>query len=635
MSKLLETINSPSDLKQLSLEQLGTLAGEVRQFLLENVSRTGGHLASNLGAVELTLALHYCFDSPNDRFIWDVGHQAYTHKIITGRRDRFHTQRQYGGLSGFPKRSESPHDPFGAGHSSTSISAGLGMAVANDLKGEKHKVVAVIGDGSLTGGMAFEALNQAGHLRKNLIVVLNDNEMSISRNVGAFSTFISRKMTGGYYRDLKKEMEGLLSSIPAFGRNILHFAKRAEHSLKGFLTPGSLFEALGFDYVGPVQGHDLPHLVEILRDLKSVEGPVLVHVMTRKGCGYKPAEDNPGKFHGVGPFNIATGEVAAAKGGPASYTAMFGETLVQLAADDKKIVAITAAMPDGTGLTPFAKAYPDRFFDVGIAEQHALTFAAGLATEGYRPVTAIYSTFAQRAYDQIFHDICLQKLPVTLAMDRAGLVGDDGPTHHGVFDLSLFRHLPEMTLMAPKDENELRHMVKTALYAGAPMALRYPRGTGYGVQLDQEIRELPIGRGEQLVAGDDVAIIAIGSTVYPAVEAATRLATAGIRATVVNARFVKPLDRELILAVARRCGTVVTVEENALQGGFGTAVLELLADERETAVRVKRIGIPDRFVEHGSQAQLRKDLGLDAEGIAATVEAFMRSKERPVLAVAK
>jgi 1-deoxy-D-xylulose-5-phosphate synthase len=635
MSKILETINSPSDLKQLSVEQLGTLAGEVRQFLLENVSRTGGHLASNLGAVELTLALHYCFDSPNDRFIWDVGHQAYTHKIITGRRDRFHTQRQYGGLSGFPKRCESPHDPFGAGHSSTSISAGLGMAVANDLKKEKHKVVAVIGDGSLTGGMAFEALNQAGHLRKNLIVVLNDNEMSISRNVGAFSTFISRKMTGGYYRDLKKEMEGLLSSIPAFGRNILHFAKRAEHSLKGFLTPGSLFEALGFDYVGPVQGHDLPHLVEILRDLKSVEGPVLVHVMTRKGCGYKPAEDNPGKFHGVGPFDIATGVVAAAKGGPASYTAMFGETLVQLAADDKKIVAITAAMPDGTGLAPFAKAYPDRFFDVGIAEQHALTFAAGLATEGYRPVTAIYSTFAQRAYDQIFHDICLQKLPVTLAMDRAGLVGDDGPTHHGVFDLSLIRHLPEMTLMAPKDENELRHMLKTALYAGTPMALRYPRGTGYGVQLDQEIRELPVGRGEQLVAGDDVAIIAIGSTVYPSVAAATQLEAAGIRATVVNARFVKPLDRELILSVARRCGTVVTVEENALQGGFGTAVLELLADERETAVRVTRIGIPDRFVEHGSQAQLRKDLGLDAEGIAATVEAFLGRKGRPALAVAK
>ncbi len=635
MTKILETINSPSDLKQLSEAQLVSLSGEIRQFLLDNVSVTGGHLASNLGAVELTLALHYCFDSPNDRFIWDVGHQAYTHKILTGRRDRFHTQRQYGGLSGFPKRCESPHDPFGAGHSSTSISAGLGMAVANDLKHDKHKVVAVIGDGSLTGGMAFEALNQTGHLRKNLIVVLNDNEMSISRNVGAFSTFISRKLTGGYYRDLKKEMEGLLSSIPAFGRNILHFAKRAEHSLKGFLTPGALFEALGFEYVGPVQGHDLPNLIEIFQNLKDLESPVLVHVMTKKGCGYKPAEDNPGKFHGVAPFDVATGNVSANKGGPASYTATFGETLVQLAAEDKKIVAITAAMPDGTGLTPFAKAYPDRFFDVGIAEQHALTFAAGLATEGFRPVAAIYSTFAQRGYDQLFHDICLQKLPVTLAMDRGGLVGDDGPTHHGVFDLSFVRHLPEMTLMAPKDENELRHMVKTAIYAGAPMALRYPRGAGYGVQLDQDLRELPIGKGEQLTAGDDVAIIALGSTVYPAVDAARQLETRGIRATVVNARFVKPLDRELILGVARRCGTVVTVEENALQGGFGTAVLELFADERLIDVRVKRIGIPDRFIEHGSQAQLRKDLGLDADGIAATVERFLIQKERPALAVAK
>lgn len=635
MSKILETINSPSDLKQLSEAQLVSLSGEIRQFLLDNVSVTGGHLASNLGAVELTLALHYCFDSPNDRFIWDVGHQAYTHKILTGRRDRFHTQRQYGGLSGFPKRCESPHDPFGAGHSSTSISAGLGMAVANDLKHDKHKVVAVIGDGSLTGGMAFEALNQTGHLRKNLIVVLNDNEMSISRNVGAFSTFISRKLTGGYYRDLKKEMEGLLSSIPAFGRNILHFAKKAEHSLKGFLTPGALFEALGFDYVGPVQGHDLPNLIEIFQNLKDVESPVLVHVMTKKGCGYQPAEDNPGKFHGVAPFDVASGVVSATKGGPASYTATFGETLVQLAAEDKKIVAITAAMPDGTGLTPFAKAYPDRFFDVGIAEQHALTFAAGLATEGFRPVAAIYSTFAQRGYDQLFHDICLQKLPVTLAMDRGGLVGDDGPTHHGVFDLSFVRHLPEMTLMAPKDENELRHMVKTAIYAGAPMALRYPRGAGFGVQLDQDLRELQIGKGEQLTAGDDVAIIALGSTVYPAVDAARQLEARGIRATVVNARFVKPLDRELILGVARRCGALVTVEENALQGGFGTAVLELFADERLIDVRVKRIGIPDRFIEHGSQAQLRKDLGLDADGIAATVETFLMQKERPALAVAK
>ncbi len=619
MSSILATIESPADLKGLSSEELETLAGELRTFLLETISKTGGHLASNLGAVELTLALHYCFNSPRDRFIWDVGHQAYTHKIITGRRDRFPTQRQYGGLSGFPRRSESPHDPFGAGHASTSISAGLGMAMASAIKGESSRVIAVIGDGSLTGGMAFEALNQAGHLKQNLIVVLNDNEMSIAENVGAFATFISRKMTSSYYRGLRKEMASLLSSIPAFGRNILQFARRAEHSLKGFLTPAALFEALGFEYFGPIPGHDLTKLIDIFANLHNVEGPVLVHVMTKKGCGYPPAEKEPGKFHGVGPFDLKTGATAGDKGGAKSYTAVFGETLVNLAEEDDKIVAITAAMPEGTGLTGFARRFPQRFFDVGIAEQHALTFAAGLATEGFRPVTAIYSSFVQRAYDQLFHDICLQKLPVTIAMDRGGLVGDDGPTHHGVFDLSYTRHLPELTVMAPKDENELRHMLKTALYLGRPVTLRYPRGAGYGVPLEQELREIPIGRGEELAGGSDVALIAIGSTVHPALAAAMELEKEGIRATVINARFVKPLDRELILAAAQRCGVLVTVEENALQGGFGSAVLELLADERVTGLKVKRIGVPDRFIEHGSQAQLRKDLGLDAAGIAATV----------------
>ena len=413
------------------------LAAEVREFLLETVARTGGHLASNLGCVELTIALHYCFNSPQDRIIWDVGHQAYTHKIITGRRDLFHTQRQYGGISGFPKRSESPHDAFGTGHSSTSISAGLGMAVARDLKGGANKVIAVIGDGSMTAGIAFEALNQAGHLHKNLIVILNDNEMSIEKNVGAFSAFISRKLTGSHYRDLRKEMQALLKSIPAVGQNILQFARKAENSLKGFLTPSSLFEALGFDYIGPLAGHNLPQLLEVLENVRSLEGPVLVHVVTTKGKGYPPAEDNPAQFHGIGPFDRQTGKATAGKGVPPSYTAVFGETLVKLAAADDKIVAITAAMRDGTGLAPFAKTYPDRFFDVGIAEQHALTFAAGLAVEGFRPVAAIYSTFTQRAYDQVLHDICLQKLAVTLAIDRAGLVGDDGPTHHGLFDLSL------------------------------------------------------------------------------------------------------------------------------------------------------------------------------------------------------
>lgn len=620
---LLEKINSPSDLKKLKPEQLPKLADEIRQFLLENVSITGGHLGSNLGAVELSIALHYCFDSPFDKIIWDVGHQAYTHKILTGRRDLFHTQRQYKGLSGFPKRSESEHDAFGVGHSSTSISAGLGMAAAAGLAGSKNHSIAVIGDGSLTGGMAFEALNQAGHLKKNLIVILNDNEMSISKNVGAFSSFISRKMTGRYFRDLKKEMQGLLKSIPAIGSDILHFARRAENSLKGFLTPGSLFEALGFDYLGPLDGHDIAQLVEVFNNINELDGPLLVHVMTTKGKGYKFAEEMPDKYHGVGTFDIATGK-GAAKSASKSYTDVFGETIIRLAEEDPKVVAITAAMPEGTGLNGFAKRFPDRFFDVGIAEQHALAFAAGMAADGFRPITAIYSTFLQRAYDQVFHDICLQKLPVTIAMDRGGLVGDDGPTHHGVFDLSYMRHLPEMTLMAPKDENELRHMLKTAVYSGIPMALRYPRGAGYGVEMDSELKSLEIGKGEELLNGNDLTIIAIGATVYPALEAAETLRNNGIDAGVINARFVKPLDAGLILSAARRTGHVLTVEENALQGGFGSAVLELLHDNKLHDVRIKRLGIPDHYVEHGSQAQLRKDVGIDADGIAAAAADFMK-----------
>ena len=620
---LLETINSPSDLKKLKAEQLPELATEVRKFLLETVSATGGHLGSNLGTVELSIALHYCFDSPTDKIIWDVGHQAYTHKILTGRRDRFHTQRQYKGISGFPKRCESEHDAFGVGHSSTSISAGLGMAAAASLDGKRSHSIAVIGDGSLTGGMAFEALNQAGHLKKNLIVILNDNEMSISKNVGAFSAFISRKMTGRYYRDLKKEMQVLLKNIPAFGTDILQFARRAENSLKGFLTPGSLFEALGFDYLGPLDGHDLPQLVEVFNNINELDGPLLVHVMTTKGKGYKPAEETPAKYHGVGAFDIATGK-GAAKPAVKSYTDLFGETLVQLAEEDPKIIAITAAMPDGTGLNPFLQRFPERFFDVGIAEQHAMTFAAGLAADGFRPVVAIYSTFVQRAYDQVFHDICLQNLPVTIAMDRAGLVGDDGPTHHGVFDISYMRHLPGITVMAPKDENELRHMLKTAVYSDVPIALRYPRGAGYGVDQDRELKCLEIGKGEQLRDGTDLSIIAIGATVYPALQAAEVLRLKGLSVGVVNARFVKPLDGELILAVARQSGRIMTVEENALQGGFGSAVLELLYDNNMQNVKVRRLGIPDHYVEQGSQAQLRKDVGIDAEGIAVAAVEFMK-----------
>ncbi len=620
---LLETINSPSDLKKLKPEQLPELAAEVRKFLLETVSATGGHLGSNLGTVELSIALHYCFDSPTDKIIWDVGHQAYTHKILTGRRDRFHTQRQYKGISGFPKRCESEHDAFGVGHSSTSISAALGMASAAGLDGKRSHSIAVIGDGSLTGGMAFEALNQAGHLKKNLIVILNDNEMSISKNVGAFSSFISRKMTGRYYRDLKQEMQTLLKHIPAFGTDILHFARRAENSLKGFLTPGSLFEALGFDYLGPLDGHDLKQLVEVFNNINELDGPLLVHIMTTKGKGYKPAEETPAKYHGVGAFDVATGK-GSARPEVKSYTDLFGETMVQLAEEDSKIIAITAAMPDGTGLSPFSQRFPDRFFDVGIAEQHAMTFAAGLAADGFRPVVAIYSTFVQRAYDQVFHDICLQNLPVTMAMDRAGLVGDDGPTHHGVFDLSCLRHLPGITMMAPKDENELRHMLKTAICSGLPISLRYPRGSGYGVTLDRELKCLEIGKGEQLLDGGDLSIVAVGATVYPALQAAAALKEKGIAAGVVNARFVKPLDTELILGAARLTGRIMTVEENALQGGFGSAVLELLYDNGLQNVKVRRLGIADHYIEQGSQAQLRRDVGIDAEGITAAALEFMK-----------
>jgi 1-deoxy-D-xylulose-5-phosphate synthase len=472
--------------------------------------------------------------------------------------------------------------------------------------------------------MAFEALNQAGHLKKNLIVILNDNEMSISKNVGAFSSFISRKMSGQYYRDLKKEMQNLLLHIPAIGTDILHFAKRAENSLKGFLTPGALFEALGFDYMGPLNGHDLPQLIEVFKNVNKLDGPFLLHIMTTKGKGYKPAEDTPAKFHGVAAFDIATG-AGAAKSPIKTYTEVFGDTIVELAKQDPKIVAITAAMPEGTGLKKFSEIFPDRFFDVGIAEQHAMTFAAGLAADGFRPVNAIYSTFVQRAYDQVFHDICLQKLPVTIAMDRAGLVGDDGPTHHGVMDYSYLRHLPGITLMAPKDENELQHMLKTAIYSGSPMALRYPRGTGYGVEIDKDISTLEIGKGEILLDGNDLYIIAIGSTVYPALQAAELLKKNGISAGVVNARFVKPLDAELILSVANKTGKILTVEENLLQGGFGSAILELLSDNKLQNIKIKRLGIPDSFIEQGSQAQLRKDLAIDAEGIAIAADKFARS----------
>jgi 1-deoxy-D-xylulose-5-phosphate synthase len=616
MGKLLEHIGSPDDLKALENDQLDLLAAEIREEIIKTVSRVGGHLASNLGVVELTIALHYVFNSPTDKLIWDVGHQIYAHKLLTGRRRKFKTLRQFGGLSGFPKREESPHDCFNAGHSSTSISAALGMSVAKSLKGEKQRVIAIIGDGSMTGGLAFEGLNQAGHLGKDLIVVLNDNEMSISPNVGAFASYLSRVMTGRFVNRFRGEMKAFLQTLPGIGRSMYKIAKQAEESFKGFLTPGVLFEELGFQYIGPIEGHRLDHLVETFSNVAKMEGPILVHILTKKGKGYYPAECDPARFHGVGPFHIQTGRLHKKENVPPTYTEIFGNTVVRLAEEDDRIIAITAAMEDGTGLRGYSTRFPERFFDIGIAEQHAVTFAAGLALEGFKPVVAIYSTFLQRAYDQVQQDVCLQNLPVVFALDRGGIVGSDGPTHHGLFDLSYLRHLPNMVVMAPKDENEFQHMIKTAIAWKTPIALRYPRGTGYGVKMDPELRALEVGKGEILLEGDDVLILAIGSTVYPSLEAAHMLSEHGIGASVINCRFVKPLDGELICAMAERLGKVLTVEENVLDGGFGSAILELFQERGLSWVRVRRIGIPDRFVEHGPQEILRGMHNINREGIA-------------------
>jgi len=624
MTSILDSIESPCDLRGLSPRELVQLAGELREQIIAVCAKNGGHLAPSLGVVELTLALHRVFESPTDRIIWDVGHQSYAHKLITGRRDRFATLRTLGGISGFPKRCESPHDAFDTGHTSTSISAALGFAAARDLRGERNKVVAVIGDGSMTGGIAYEGLNHAGHLNKDLVVVLNDNEMSIAENVGALSNFLNRTVTSEFVHTMKKDLEGFLGGLDRIGRGVLKVAKRAEESLKGLFTPGMLFEAFGFEYIGPIDGHDIDRLMETFEKVKRFDDAVLIHVLTKKGKGYRPAEEKPALFHGVGPFDIETGKVLKGKGGAASYTGVFGEAINKIAAEDERVLALTAAMPDGTGLTAFATAYPERFFDVGIAEQHGVTFAAGLAAEGYRPVFAVYSSFLQRAYDQVFHDVCLQNLPVTFAIDRAGVVGSDGPTHHGLFDLAFLRHLPNMILMAPKDENELQHMLMTALEYEGPAAVRYPRGNGYGVSLDQAFRVLPIGKGEILREGTDGVILAIGSTVYPAREAAETLAAEGIDLTVVNTRFVKPLDRDLILSLARTIGTLITVEENVVQGGFGTAVLELLEEEGIEGVKVLRLGYPDRYVEQGEQHELRALHGLDAPGIAGRVRTFFK-----------
>jgi 1-deoxy-D-xylulose-5-phosphate synthase len=626
--KLLDGIHGNDDLKALTRRDLQHLAEEIRNEIIGVVSRCGGHLASNLGVVELTLALHWVFDPRKDRLVWDVGHQCYAHKLLTGRREKFQALRQVGGLSGFPRREESPCDVFGTGHAGTSISSALGIAEAKSMKGETAKVIAIIGDGSMTAGLAFEGMNQAGILDRDLIVVLNDNEMSISPNVGALSSYLSRVMTGQLVNRFRNEMKSFLRTLPGIGRSVYGWAKHAEEFFKGFLTPGVLFEELGFKYVGPIEGHHLDHLIETFKNVRAMDGPILVHVITKKGKGYAPAEADPAGFHGVGAFDQKLGKLTKSPGGVPTYTDVFGSTLCRIAKRDKRVVAITAAMPSGTGLEGFSKRFPDRFYDIGIAEQHAVTFAAGLAVEGFKPFVAIYSTFLQRAYDQIVHDVCLQGLPVAFALDRGGVVGEDGPTHHGLFDFSYLRHIPNMVVMAPKDENELQHMIETARMAESPIAFRYPRGRGYGVSLDRRLRKIGIGRGEVLRRGDEAVIVAIGSTVFPSLQAAEGLAEQGIHVAVVNARFVKPLDGELICRFGEETGRVVTVEENVLEGGFGSAVLELLQERGLHSVAVRRLGIPDVFVEHGSRDRLCETYGIDSRGIFDAVMDWMKGAVR-------
>ncbi len=619
---LLKTIDTPADLKRLPPERFPELCEEIREQIISVVSNVGGHLASNLGVVELTVALHYLLDTPNDKIVWDTSNQAYTHKLLTGRRERFHTLRQYGGLSGFCKREESVYDTFNAGHAGTGVSAAFGMVEARDQQGQKHKVVCVVGDGAMTAGMTLEGLHHAGGLGKDFLVILNDNQMSISKNVGAISAYLNRTFTGEFYTRVREETGHLLRLIPGIGPDMQRMARRAEELAKGVILPGLLFEELGFQYVGPIDGHNFDHLLPTLENVLKLKGPILLHVITKKGLGYEPAEKNPVWFHACPPFVRETG--APVKKAPRpTYTAIAVDTLLKLARSDKRIVAITAAMCEGTGLTAFEKEFPNRLYDVGIAEQHAVTFAAGLAAQGMRPVVAIYATFLQRAYDQVVHDVATQNLPVTFCIDRGGLVAEDGTTHHGAFDFAYLRHVPNMVVMAPKDENELQHMVKTCLTYDGPASVRYPRGVSLGVEMDREPMALPIGKGELLRDGKDVAIVAIGVTVWQAVQAAERLEQEGISAAVVNARFVKPLDKDLIVGVARRVRYLVTVEEGCKMGGFGSAVLEALSDEGVTHLRTKLIGLPDWYIEQGPQDLLREKYGLTAEGIYQNVKALM------------
>ena len=623
---ILQKISDPQDLKKLSVSELEKLAVEIRARLLETVSKTGGHLAPNLGVVELTLALHSVYNSPDDKIIWDVGHQSYVHKIICGRNDEIHTLRQYDGLSGFPKREESVHDHFNTGHSSTSISAALGMALARDQKQQKNSVVAIIGDGALTGGMAFEALNYAGDLHLDMTVILNDNKMSIAGNVGAMSGYLSRLRTDPKYSRGKEELESILKRLPKIGTTVMRLADKVKDAFKYLVVPGMLFEELGYTYLGPVDGHNIQAIRQILKSAKATKGPVLVHVITTKGKGYKPAEANPNTFHGIGPFDVKEGKSQKTNTAP-SYTEVFGKTLVNLARNDKRILAITAAMPDGTGINYFAKEFPSRYFDVGIAEQNAVTMAAGLATEGFIPVVALYSTFLQRAYDQIVHDVCLQKLPVILAVDRAGLVGEDGETHHGVFDISFLRNIPNLLFMAPKDEAELQQMLQTAVNSNGPVAIRYPRGVGIGVPLFEEnIPPLEIGQGEVLIKGKDLTIVAVGTHVYTALDAADLLQKQGISCTVINPRFIKPLDANLILDSIKQTKRLITIEESYMAGGFGSSINELLVEHGINDVEVKNMGIKDSFVTHGATQILRQQLGLTPEGILQTAASMVGLK---------
>jgi 1-deoxy-D-xylulose-5-phosphate synthase len=625
---LLDKIDTPADLKRLERDQLPVLAAEIRKTIVSVVSHTGGHLAPSLGAVELAIAIHYVFDAPKDRVIWDVGHQAYAHKLLTGRRRRFHTLRQDKGISGFTRMKESVYDGFSTGHSSTSISAGLGMTCARHLKEAEGKVIAVIGDGSMTAGMAYEGLNQAGDLKRDLVVILNDNDMSIAHNVGAISSLLSRTFSARRLQNLKKEFGDFLRSLPKIGDDIYQIAKRSEDSFKTFITPGMLFEAFNFDYFGPINGHNLDHLIDILSNIRNFDEPVLLHVTTKKGRGYPPAEKNPVHFHGVGCFDAETGNCIDRPSPIPTYTSIFGQTMVSLGKENDRLVAVTAAMPEGTGLVEFAQHFPERFFDVGIAEQHGVTFAAGMAAEGFRPVVAIYSTFLQRAYDQILHDVCIEALPVVFALDRGGIVGEDGATHNGLFDFCYLRSMPNMVVMAPSNENELVRMLTAATAHDGPIALRYPRGIGTGCALDPAPRPLALGKAKVLRQGDDLLILAIGRPVNDAVEAASMLEADGLSATVVDCRFVKPLDVELILSLARKIPRIVTVEENVLQGGFGSAVIECLSDNGIADIAVKRVGIPDLFVEHGPQGLLRSRFGLDAEGIARTARSLHETVPR-------